>query len=68
MFVLVMVRGEISFSQTVTHDHPLHLACPGVLSPVGELLSGVGWGFIELCKVLGVFFFAYDLVAPLLLG
>jgi hypothetical protein len=26
------------------HDHPLYLACPNVLSPVGELLSEDGWG------------------------
>jgi len=30
--------------QKVTHDHPLYLVCPYVLSLVGERLSGEGCG------------------------
>jgi hypothetical protein len=35
----------------VLYDHPLYLACPDMLSLVGEILSGDGWGSSNLHSI-----------------
>jgi hypothetical protein len=42
-----------------THNRPLYLACPEVLSLVGQLLSEYGWGSSDPHIVLTIFMYLF---------
>jgi hypothetical protein len=41
------------------HGHPLYRGCPDVLSLVGELLSGYGWGSSDTHVSFAVFMYLF---------